>query len=131
MVARTDPTTPEPPGRFAPEGRPVALVTGASSGLGRELARRLVLDRGMIVLATARRLDRLEALRDELPAGSIRVLDGDLADPAFRARLWDWAENQEGRVDLLVNNAGMGNYADFAEQISKPSAGFSTSTCSP
>ena len=36
MAARTDPPTPEPPARFAPEGRPVALVTGASSGLGRE-----------------------------------------------------------------------------------------------
>jgi uncharacterized protein len=111
-----DEPTPEPSTKFAPRGRHVALVTGVSSGLGRELARRLVLDRGMIVLATARRLDRLEALRDELPAGSVRVLDGDLADPEFRARLWAWAEGQFGRVDLLVNNAGLGNYADFAEQ---------------
>lgn len=98
------------------EPRPVALVTGASSGLGRELARRLVLDRGMIVLATGRRLDRLEALRDELPEGSVRILDGDLADSGFRASLWDWAEGQFGRVDLLVNNAGLGNYAEFSEQ---------------
>jgi short-subunit dehydrogenase len=96
--------------------RPVALVTGASAGLGREIARRLVLDRGMVVLATARRLDRLVALRDELPEGSIRVLEGDLASDEFRSRLWEWAEAQFGRVDLLVNNAGLGNYADFAEQ---------------
>ena len=70
----------------------------------------------MIVLATGRSLDRLESLRDELPEGPVRVLDGDLADPEFRARLWEWAEGQFGRVDLLVNNAGLGNYADFAEQ---------------
>ncbi|MEJ7639157.1 MAG: SDR family NAD(P)-dependent oxidoreductase [Singulisphaera sp.] len=48
-----------------------ALVTGASSGLGRELVRQLVLDRGMTVLATARRLDRLESLAAASPrAGS-------------------------------------------------------------
>ncbi len=64
----------------------VALVTGASAGLGREIARQLVLGRGMTVLATARRMDRLEALRDELPAGSVAILGGDLADPAFRDR---------------------------------------------
>jgi short-subunit dehydrogenase len=111
-----DPKTPQPDPRFSPDDRPIALVTGASSGLGRELARLLVLERGMIVLATARRLDRLEQLRAELPVGSVHVLNGDLADPLFRTRLWEWAESQFGRVDLLVNNAGLGNYADFAEQ---------------
>lgn len=94
----------------------MALVTGASAGLGREIARQLVLGRGMTVLATARRMDRLEALRDELPAGSVAILGGDLADPAFRDRLWTWALGQAGRVDLLVNNAGLGDYADFGEQ---------------
>ena len=58
-----------------------ALVTGGSSGLGRELVRQLVLDRGLTVLATARRLDRLESLAAELPAGKVVVLAGDLADP--------------------------------------------------
>jgi len=92
-------------------------VTGASAGLGREIVRRLVLDRGMNVLATARRLDRLEALRDELPAGSVAVLAGDLADPAFRADLWEYGDAWSiWGVDLLVNNAGLGNYAEFADQ---------------
>ena len=93
-----------------------AVVTGASSGLGRELARQLVQERGMTVLATARRLDRLEALAAELPPGRLQVLAGDLADAGFRERLWNQAEAMPGGVDLLVNNAGMGNYADFTTQ---------------
>ncbi len=93
-----------------------AVVTGASSGLGRELARQLVTERGMTVLATARRLDRLEALTAELPPGRLHILAGDLADASFRQRLWDRAEAMPGGVDLLVNNAGMGNYADFTRQ---------------
>ena len=93
-----------------------ALATGASAGLGRELVRRLVLDRGLTVYATARRLDRLVALQSELPEGKVRVLDGDIADPDFRGRLWDWAEAGSGGIDLLINNAGVGHYADFAEQ---------------
>ena len=93
-----------------------ALVTGASSGLGRELVRQLVLDRGMTVLATARRLDRLESLASELPPGRVQVYAGELGDPAFRQRLWDHAMSFDGGIDLLVNNAGLGNYAEFAEQ---------------
>ena len=93
-----------------------ALVTGASSGLGRELVRQLVLDRGMTVLATARRLDRLEALTAELPRGQVKILAGDLADPAFRQQLWDFALTLPGGVDLVVNNAGMGHYAEFPDQ---------------
>jgi short-subunit dehydrogenase len=93
-----------------------ALVTGASSGLGRELVRRLVVDRGMTVLATARRIDRLESLAAELPAGRVVLMPGDLADPGFRQALWDRALKLPGGVDLLVNNAGMGNYAGFVDQ---------------
>jgi short-subunit dehydrogenase len=93
-----------------------ALVTGASSGIGRELVRQLVRDRGMTVLATARRRHRLEALAAELPAGRLHFEDGDLADPEFRRRLWDRAEGLDGGLDLLVNNAGLGQYDAFDEQ---------------
>jgi hypothetical protein len=93
-----------------------ALVTGASAGLGKEIVRQLVRDRGMTVLATARRHDRLEELAAELPSGRVIVVAGDLADPQFRARLWGQAESLPGGLDLLVNNAGLGNYAEFAEQ---------------
>jgi short-subunit dehydrogenase len=93
-----------------------ALVTGASSGLGRELVRHLVNDRRMTVLATARRLERLESLAAELPPGRVIVLCGDLTDPAFREKLWDRALDMPGGVDLLINNAGMGNYSEFTTQ---------------
>jgi short-subunit dehydrogenase len=92
-----------------------ALVTGASAGLGRELVRQLVRDRGMTVLATARRLDRLETLARELPEGRVLVEAGDLADPAFRETLWQRVEALPGGLDLLVNNAGLGHYAEFAD----------------
>lgn len=93
-----------------------ALVTGASAGIGRELVRQLVRDRQMTVLATARRLDRLEALAAELPPGRVIAYAGDLADAAFRERLWARAEELPGGCDLLVNNAGLGHYAPFDEQ---------------
>ncbi len=96
--------------------RATALVTGASSGLGRELVRQLVRDRGMTLFATARRLDRLNELARECPEGSVHVLDGDIADPAFRERLWTWAEAGSRGIDVLINNAGVGHYADFGTQ---------------
>lgn len=95
-----------------------ALVTGASAGIGRELVRQLVLDRGMTVLATARRLDRLEQLAAELPEGRVQVVAGDLADRAFRDHLWQRVEQLPGGLDLLVNNAGLGYYDDFDVQDS-------------
>jgi short-subunit dehydrogenase len=93
-----------------------ALVTGASSGLGRELVRQLVRDRGITVLATARRRDRLEELTAELPAGRVHIMPGDLLDPDFRQRLWDQAIALPDGLDLLINNAGVGHYSPFADQ---------------
>src|SRR5262249_48324819 len=93
-----------------------AVVTGASSGLGRELVRQLVRDRNMTVLATARRLDRLEAPAEEPPPGRGITPAGDLADPELPRNLWERALDLPGGVDLLVNNAGVGHYADFTEQ---------------
>ena len=93
-----------------------ALVTGASSGLGFELVRELARDRNMNVLATARREDRLAALAALFPAGQITVCAGDLTSPSFRQQLWERAESLPGGLDLLVNNAGLGNYADFVNQ---------------
>ncbi len=93
-----------------------ALVTGASSGLGREMVRQLVVERGITVVATARRLDRLEQLAAELPRGRVHVLAGDLTDAGFRERLWQQASSLPGGVDLLINNAGVGQYSELADQ---------------
>jgi short-subunit dehydrogenase len=102
MPARARPTT--------------ALVTGASAGIGRELVRQLTRDRGTLVLATARRWERLEQLVAECPAGRVRILSGDLSDPAFRQALWTEAERLPGRCQVLFNNAGIGHYSRLAEE---------------
>ena len=94
-----------------------AVVTGASAGIGRELVRQLVRDRGMTVLASARRKDRLDALAAELPSARVLIEAGDLTDPDFRDRLWNRAiEAFPGGPDLLVNNAGIGHYGAFEDE---------------
>ncbi len=85
---------------------PTALVTGASSGLGEQFARRLAA-RGYQVVLVARRGDRLHTLADELP-GDPTVISHDLAADA--AGLAEKVRAQGVEVDLLVNNAGFGTY---------------------
>ena len=105
-----------------------ALVTGASSGLGRELVRQLVRDRGMTVLATARRLDRLEALAAELPPGRVAVEAGDLADPGFRDRLWQRAEAMPGGSTSWSTTPGSATTPSSPTRTPSRSAGSSRST---
>lgn len=90
----------------SPEG--TALVTGASSGIGRELARQLA-GRGHGVTLVARRVEQLEALADEIAVHGVRVevLPTDLLDRAERAALPDRLDDLGLRVDLLINNAGL------------------------
>lgn len=83
----------------------VAIVTGASSGLGERFARVLSSVGANVVLA-ARRIERLEALAEELP-GSIAVAT-DLSLAQDRDRLVAQTLERFGRVDVLVNNAGIG-----------------------
>ncbi|GAA1910764.1 SDR family NAD(P)-dependent oxidoreductase [Nocardioides marmoribigeumensis] len=91
----------------APAPDRACLVTGASSGIGAEIARELV-RRGHGVILVARSEDRLEAFAEELRAdgGVAHVLAGDLSDRATRAELLDRAEALGVTVDVLVNNAG-------------------------
>jgi NAD(P)-dependent dehydrogenase (short-subunit alcohol dehydrogenase family) len=84
----------------------VALITGASRGLGRALARDLALD-GWTLVVDARRADVLEAAVAELsPAATVVALPGDVADPRHRADLVG-AIRRFGRLDLIVNNASV------------------------
>jgi short-subunit dehydrogenase len=95
-----------------------ALVTGASSGLGEQFARQLSA-RGHELILVARRADRLERLASELP-GPAHVVAFDLLDDA--AALKPKVDELGLEVDLLVNNAGFGNYGRFPEIDTKRDA---------
>jgi short-subunit dehydrogenase len=85
----------------------VVWITGASSGIGEALARALA-DDGAILILTARRTDRLEALRAQLKdPRKVHLLPGDLGDPGAIEPLARTAEAFVGRIDVLVNNAGI------------------------
>ena len=83
----------------------VVIVTGASSGLGEQLARALA-EAGAVPVMAARRADRLAALREEIPGAD--VVTCDVTDEDDRRRLVDTVVERHGRIDGLVNNAGAG-----------------------
>jgi short-subunit dehydrogenase len=90
--------------------RETALVTGASSGIGLELARLFAADKSNLVLV-ARSRDKLESLAEELRREhgvKVLVLPADLADPAAPQAISDQLAEQGIAVDVLVNNAGFG-----------------------
>jgi 3-oxoacyl-[acyl-carrier protein] reductase len=92
---------------FSLRGR-VALVTGASSGLGTQFARALA-DNGAAVVLVARRAERLKALKSEIEdkGGRAFAVEADVTDRAAMARTFDAAEKAFGTVTILVNNAGI------------------------
>lgn len=94
-----------------------ALITGASSGLGAEFARQLAPSAKRLILV-ARRLDRLEALKaelEEIHSGlTVFVYGADLADEEARSGLAQWLLAENLHVDLLINNAGLGDRGVFA-----------------
>jgi uncharacterized protein len=92
-----------------------ALVTGASSGIGRALAEQLGAGGANLVL-TARRRERLTELGKRLRAAygiRVEVLAADLAQPDSPEKIFAFTEERALQVDLLVNNAGLGSYGDF------------------
>ncbi|MBM3409462.1 MAG: SDR family oxidoreductase [Betaproteobacteria bacterium] len=86
----------------------VALVTGASSGLGTRFARMLADNRAKVVLA-ARRVERLQALRDQIveAGGQATAVPMDVTDIASIRAAVDQAESAVGPIDILVNNSGV------------------------
>ena len=93
------------------------LITGASSGIGRELAIQAA-QRGAKLLVTARRRERLQELADQInnQAGGeaeISLLAGDLVDASHRAALAERCRTQWNGLDVLINNAGLGGLGRF------------------
>jgi short-subunit dehydrogenase len=97
------------------ESKVTALVTGASAGLGVEFCRQLA-PHSDVILAVARRRERLAALADEL-AGSVEVrcLEADLGTVEGVAATME-AIRQQGPVNYLVNNAGFSTFGNFEQQ---------------
>ena len=106
-------TTPEASATSEAPGWRTALVTGASSGIGRELAR-ILAGEGTDLVVVARDEARLKALAAELPV-DVEVLVADLADPAQLAAVERRVIDPERPVDLVVNNAGFGTYGDLVD----------------
>jgi len=93
----------------------VTLITGASSGIGEALARRLARD-GRPLALVARRTDRLEALASELRSGQgldVHVVAQDLIRPDSRRALAEEMDRRGLAVDWLINNAGFGTVGRF------------------
>lgn len=93
------------------------LITGASAGIGREFARQLA-GRARSLILVARRDDRLAELRDELQEQhlnlAVQIRQVDLTDPAQLQELMEWFDRENINVDLLINNAGLGDSGPFA-----------------
>jgi len=88
----------------------VAIVTGASSGIGEETAKRLA-GLGYTVYAAARRVERMA----HLTAAGIRPVKVDVTDDAALAAFVDEVIAESGRIDVLVNNAGYGSYGSVED----------------
>ena len=101
------------PGRLTGK---VAIVTGASAGIGRASALALAAE-GARVVITARRQERLDELASEINAMGTQAyqIAGDANDEATAKRCVECALKEEGRIDILLNIAGMGNYKNLVE----------------
>lgn len=88
----------------------IALVTGANKGIGFEICRQLAV-LGCTVLLGARDIDRGSTAAQQLRAEGLEVIpvQVDMNDPASFGPLHDWIAATHGRLDILINNAGMGN----------------------
>jgi short-subunit dehydrogenase len=105
---------PSTNGSSPPAGRRVALITGASSGIGEATARRLAREPDMALVLVARREQRLRELADSLPANTT-YLALDLTEPDAPQLICEHLTSTHDRLDLLINNAGAAWRARFAD----------------
>lgn len=97
------------------------LITGASSGIGLELARVFAANNHNLILV-ARSTDKLEALKTEIEQKSevvAEVISADLSKPESAEILFETIKNKNMHVDILVNNAGFGDHGLFLNSVSK------------
>jgi 3-oxoacyl-[acyl-carrier protein] reductase len=99
----------------------VALVTGASRGIGAAIAERLAADGFTVIINYAGSTAEAEALASKLEkaGGRATTVKADVSDPAAVARMFDAAETAFGGVDVLVNNAGIMHLVSVAEADDK------------
>ncbi len=101
---------------MAPPPRPLALVTGASAGIGKELAERFAKN-GCDLILVARRTDELNALAARLTeahGAKVHVMSVDLGDAAAPRKLFNEVVAKGLNVEILINNAGFGALGEFA-----------------
>lgn len=105
--------------RFRLDGR-AAIVTGTSSGLGVTFARALA-EAGAVVVLAARRLDRVEELAEAMRAEghTVAAVRADIADEHDCQQLVAAAMERFGRLDVLVNNAGVGAMRSCVRRLSR------------
>lgn len=92
----------------------VVIVTGASSGIGKALAYEFA-SRGAILVLAARRIDRLEQIKNDLPDEKVLIVQADVSVEKDCQNIIDQAISKFGRIDVLVNNAGISMRALFAD----------------
>ena len=86
-----------------------ALITGASSGLGADMAR-ILYKKGISLILVARRTDRLESLKAEL-GEDVKIITFDISGEKNAAALYEQVKNED--IDILINNAGFGLFGKF------------------
>lgn len=101
----------------SPNNNPHVLITGATSGIGIELAR-VFASEGRDLILVARLRDRLDEVREELAVRygvDVQIIAADLFEPDAPQFVYDTVQAQGWPVDVLVNNAGQGEHGKFAE----------------
>lgn len=89
-----------------------ALVTGASSGIGRDIAKELA-KRNIDLILVSRDLDKLKQVKDQIKNVNVEIISKDLSSEQNCIDLYEQVKEQ--KIDILINNAGFGAYGEFSE----------------